>query len=412
MDRARRAGTAALVIALILVSVGSPGGASRASAADVAWPVSTLVVSELQTGGASASDEFVEIANQGAGPVDLVGLELVYATSSGSTVTRKASWDASFVLDAGRRVLVVNGAGVYTALGDKVYTGGFAATGGAVALRVIGGTVVDALGWGDATNPFVEGGPAVAPPAGSSLERSPGGTLGNGVDTNDNALDWFVNPAPNPQRSSDGPVPAPGPTPTPSPTPTPTPSPTPTPDADARRRRLTPTPTPDADAHADADPDSDPDAHADPNPDPDTESGAVDRPPDHRGRASPPGRLGGHDRGHAHDGARCPREWPNRVSPGCDGRHRRSISMRPSSGPCRQGRPSPSSGTLDTRYAQRTLRAAEADIVVIGQGAVPEAIAISTGGRRRGVRRPTRVGGRVRRRWFGRARGRPCRVRR
>ena len=112
MDRARRAGTAALVIALILVSVGSPAGASRASAADVAWPVSTLVVSELQTGGASASDEFVEIANQGAGPVDLVGLELVYATSSGSTVTRKASWDASFVLDAGRRVLVVNGAGV------------------------------------------------------------------------------------------------------------------------------------------------------------------------------------------------------------------------------------------------------------------------------------------------------------
>ena len=36
------------------------------------------------------------------------------------------------------------------------------------------------------------------------------------------------------------------------------------------------------------------------------------------------------------------------------------------------------SGTLDTRYAQRTLRAAEADIVVVGQGAVPEAIAIAT----------------------------------
>ena len=36
------------------------------------------------------------------------------------------------------------------------------------------------------------------------------------------------------------------------------------------------------------------------------------------------------------------------------------------------------SGTLDTRYAQRTLRAAEADIVVAGQGAVPEAIAIAT----------------------------------
>src|SRR5687768_13629046 len=117
MDRARRAGTTALVTALLLVSVGSPAGVSRTSAAGVAWPVSTLVVSELQTGGASASDEFVEVANQGAGPVDLVGLELVYATSSGSTVTRKALWDTSFVLDVGNRVLVVNSAGAYATIG-------------------------------------------------------------------------------------------------------------------------------------------------------------------------------------------------------------------------------------------------------------------------------------------------------
>ena len=47
------------------------GPADRRSggrAASVAWPVSTLVVSEVQTGGGSASDEFVEVANQGAGP--------------------------------------------------------------------------------------------------------------------------------------------------------------------------------------------------------------------------------------------------------------------------------------------------------------------------------------------------------
>src|SRR5687768_13380087 len=119
MDRARRAGTTALVIAVILVSVGLPAGAPRTVAAEAAWPVSTLVVSEVQTGGVSASDEFVEIANQGEEPEDLVGLELVYATSSGSTVTRKALWDASFVLESGRRVLVVNGAGIHAALGDK-----------------------------------------------------------------------------------------------------------------------------------------------------------------------------------------------------------------------------------------------------------------------------------------------------
>ena len=72
-----------------------------ARAAAVGWPTSTLVVSEVQTGGASASDEFVEVANQGAGAADLAGLEVVYATSSGSTVTRKATWSASTVLDPG-----------------------------------------------------------------------------------------------------------------------------------------------------------------------------------------------------------------------------------------------------------------------------------------------------------------------
>jgi len=74
MDRTRHAGTTALVIAVVLMTLGLPTGTPRVRAATVTWPVSTLVVSEVQTGGASASDEFVEIANQGAGPVDLIGL--------------------------------------------------------------------------------------------------------------------------------------------------------------------------------------------------------------------------------------------------------------------------------------------------------------------------------------------------
>ena len=97
MQRVRRAAAVAplLVVALCLSSLPAaaiPAGATVALAASVPWPPSTLVVSELQTGGSSASDEFVEIANQGAGPTDLIGLELMYATSSGSTVTRKATW--------------------------------------------------------------------------------------------------------------------------------------------------------------------------------------------------------------------------------------------------------------------------------------------------------------------------------
>jgi hypothetical protein len=247
MQRARRA--ANTVLALLVALCLSSGPATTlpivtlARAASVVWPPSTLVLSEVQTGGASASDEFVEIANQGGGPVDLVGLEVVYATSSGSTVTRKGTWASSTILDAGKRILVVNGAGSYVAMGDATYTGGFAATGGALALRVVGGSVVDAVGWGDATNAFVEGTAAPAPPAGSSLERRPGGAAGNGTDSNDNAADWIVSAAPGPQNLGAAPIPDPGTTPGPSATPIPTATATPTP-TPIGTPSLEPTPSP------------------------------------------------------------------------------------------------------------------------------------------------------------------------
>jgi uncharacterized protein YdeI (BOF family) len=250
MQRVRRAVVAALVpvVALCASSVLAaipPLAAGVARAAVVPWPASSLVVSEVQTGGAGASDEFVEIANQGGAPVDLIGLEVVYATSSGTTVTRKATWAASTVLAPGQRSLIVNSAGALAGLGDASYTGGFAATGGALALRVVGGSVVDAIGWGDATNAFVEGTVAMAPPPSSSLERRPGGPLGNGVDTNDNASDWFVSTTPGPQGLSAPPVPDPGATPSPAPTLTPTPEPSPTPSSSPTESpQATPSPSP------------------------------------------------------------------------------------------------------------------------------------------------------------------------
>ncbi len=282
MDRARRAGWTALIVVALAASVAGWGG-SRVLAGEVAWPPSSLVVSELQTGGASASDEFVEVANQGAGPVDLQGLEVVYATSSGSTVTRKGTWTTSTVLGAGRRTLVANAAGIHASIADLTYSGGFAATGGALALRVVGGTTIDAVGWGDATNAFVEGNAAAAPPAGSSLERAPGGPAGNGIDTNANALDWFVQAAPSPQGLAAPPVPADAtPTPTPNPTvsptapPSPTPAPTPTPTA-APSPTPMPTPAPTAEptpAPTRPDPDtrSDSDAHHHPRRDADRDA--------------------------------------------------------------------------------------------------------------------------------------------
>ena len=161
-------------------------------------------------------------------------------------MTRKATWSAATILGPGKRILLANAAGVYAAVADVTYSSGFAATGGAIALRVVGGTPIDAVGWGDASSSFVEGTAVAAPPAGSSIERAPGGQAGNGTDTNDNAADWFVQGAPSPQGLARSAVPGPGaspsaddraiadsdPVPTGTPTPTqrlPTPSLTPGP---------------------------------------------------------------------------------------------------------------------------------------------------------------------------------------
>ena len=68
-----------------------------------------LVVSEVMTGGASASDEFIELYNPTAAPLPLDGLEVVYVTASGATVTRKAAWSAGAAgVPAGAHLLIAN----------------------------------------------------------------------------------------------------------------------------------------------------------------------------------------------------------------------------------------------------------------------------------------------------------------
>ena len=197
----------------------------------VAWPPSSgLLLSEVMTGGASASDEFIELYDASADPVDLIGDEVVYVSATGGTVTRKASWTAATPLVPGQHLLVANSGGVYAAAADVTYTGGLAATGGAVAVRAADGSVIDAIAWGNATNGFIEGTAASAPPAGSSLERLPGGAAGNAVDSNDDSLDWFLQPDPDPQALADPPVTPIEPTPTTTqPTATPADAPTVTP---------------------------------------------------------------------------------------------------------------------------------------------------------------------------------------
>jgi hypothetical protein len=134
--RAPRSAIVGLFVVLLVVASARPAlpaeatSPAMAPAASIGWPPSTgLIVAEIVTGGTSASDEYVEIANAGPSPVDLAGHELAYVTSSGATVTRKWAWTSSLLVEPGRHVLVANALGIHAAAADATYSGGLAAAG-------------------------------------------------------------------------------------------------------------------------------------------------------------------------------------------------------------------------------------------------------------------------------------------
>ena len=236
---ARGSLVACLIVTTVLATV-LPQAIARAEtvAAD------HLLVSEVVTGGTSASDELIELHNPTAAPLPLEGLELVYVSATGATLSRRAAWalDAPTVPPGGH-VLIANELGIYAAIGDALYASGMAATGGSVALRIQGAeTAIDAVGWGTAANSWMEGGAAPAPSAGSSIERLPGGALGSSQDTDDNALDFAVRSEPDPQNSESPPRPDPNATPPPTVGPTPSASPTAPPASPAPSATASPTP--------------------------------------------------------------------------------------------------------------------------------------------------------------------------
>ncbi len=226
-----RASLATCLVAASVLATVLPLANARAETAAAA--PDHLVVSEVVTGGATASDELIELHNPTDAPLPLEGLELIYVSASGATISRRTAWalDAPSVPPGGH-LLVANELGIYAAIGDALYASGMAATGGSVALRIQGATTaIDAVGWGTAASTWMEGHAAPAPTAGASIERLPGGALGSTQDTDDNALDFAVRLEPDPQNSGSPPRPDPNATPPPTLGPTPSALPTASPSA-------------------------------------------------------------------------------------------------------------------------------------------------------------------------------------
>jgi hypothetical protein len=179
-----------------------PGKPSDATAADAApsfakdagsdGPLAlaactTLFINEVQVAGSSASDELVELYNPGAA-CTFAGWKLVYRAATGTS--DGVMFQGAVTLAAGG-FAVIGGSGF---AGPKAGTivGGLAAAGGQLQLRDGADVVKDSMGYGNASGAFVRGTAAPAPPAGSSVARTP-----DGASTGDNAADFtIVTPTP------------------------------------------------------------------------------------------------------------------------------------------------------------------------------------------------------------------------
>ena len=164
-----------------------------------------VVISEFRTRGPSGgNDEFVEIWNNSATPVNISGWTLRGSNSAGTTGIR-ATVPNPVVLGPGCYYLFTNNAASgYSGatVGNQTYATGITDDGG---LAIVDGAaaIVDQAGM-SAGSAYKEGTVLATTPTSinQSYERKPGGGSGNSLDTNNNATDFlYNNGSSNPQNS-------------------------------------------------------------------------------------------------------------------------------------------------------------------------------------------------------------------
>ena len=179
--------------------------------------VGRVLISEMSTRGpVSALDEFVEVENAGASPLDLSGVDLYYL-SAGGAATRHATVQAGVTLAPGGFALFAStDFAAATPDVSERWTNGMADNGGTLELRV-GALVIDRFAWGTATvsdaAPFAPVITTAALTAGASYERKAsamsttasmghGGAdelVGNRYDSDHDATDFVMRAVRQPQ---------------------------------------------------------------------------------------------------------------------------------------------------------------------------------------------------------------------
>ncbi len=162
---------------------------------------SSVVINEIQTGGADADDEFIELWNESDAPIALDDWSLQYKTATGTTINKRNFEKGATIPAQG-----------YYLVATKVYTGSATAdlVQSSVSLAKSGGNlylvrnqevvtnkddpnIVDRVAWG--TGDSAEGSAVGAPDSGQSIARD------GGSDTNNNAKDFSIQTTPTPANT-------------------------------------------------------------------------------------------------------------------------------------------------------------------------------------------------------------------
>jgi endonuclease G len=201
---------AAAFAVLFTLGFYSMSGTDSVSAETAVSP--NIVISQFQTGGAVAEDEFIELHNIGSTPVDLNGYRLVYRSQNGSNdVGPFAVWTSPTVIQPGQFYFIAASPGYDGGVvPDMIYTPSvclcsMALGNGGLAIRLgpsNTGAIIDAVGWGTGSNIFFEGTRTPSPPIHTSQAR-----LLNGCKDTDNNLADFSNLNPAvPRNTSTTPI--------------------------------------------------------------------------------------------------------------------------------------------------------------------------------------------------------------
>lgn len=155
-----------------------------------------VIINEVRTQGANgASDEFIELLNTTGTAIDIGGWRIVYRSAAGTSDVAVATIPLGTMIKPGGFYLLANANYAGASLSDQQYTAGLAAAAGGLQLRNGAGTAIDSVGYGTATNAFVEGSAAPAPSITQSITRT------NGVDTNNNFADFTASTGQTPSNS-------------------------------------------------------------------------------------------------------------------------------------------------------------------------------------------------------------------